>query len=249
MSILNSRRHCRRNGFMQDNFQEKAKSVAKLSISPEVAQELVKAGTPTRHKSVQTFRRNIDSPQDSEDIRLALLQSAWSQNAAGIFTAQACFIVNDVPDTSFLFTVWAPVSTENPGGTSGATRFYVVWKGRWERLDKTGVANITVKKKPTSISLSTTRKTVSIISGRTSANVIATAEFSKNRPSITYISNVAVINGELVFTSATQYLVEDCSLTTTTTPAVTGFTIGNANVVENVSGTIAPTQVVTDVTV
>lgn len=223
--------------------------MAKLSISPEVAQELVKAGTPTRHKSVQTFRKLADSAQMGEEIRLARLQSAWQQNAAGVWYATACFIVNDVADTSSIVAVYAPVSNSNPGGTVAETRFYVVWRGRWERLDKTGVANITVEKKPTSISLSITRKTVSIISGRTSANVIATAEFSKNRPSITYISNVAVSNGELVFTSATQYLVEDCSLTTTTTGAVTGFTIGNANVVENVSGTIAPTQVVTDVTI
>ena len=108
--------------------------MTKIIFNPDVARRLVEAGTPRKGKSVQTFRRNIDSPQDSEDIRLARLQSEWTQNSAGIFTAQACFIVNDVPDTSFLFTVWAPVSTENPGGTSGATRFYVVWKGRWEMV-------------------------------------------------------------------------------------------------------------------
>lgn len=109
--------------------------MTKIIFNPEVARRLVEAGTPRKGKSVQTFRRNIDSPQDTEDIRLARLQSAWTQNAAGIFTAQACFIVNDVPDTSFLFTVWAPVATENPGGTSGTTRFYVIWKGRWELLE------------------------------------------------------------------------------------------------------------------
>lgn len=108
--------------------------MAKIIFSPDVAKRLVEAGTPRKGKSVQTFRRNIDSPQDTEDIRLARLQSAWTQNAAGIFTAQACFIVNDVPDTSFLFNVWAPVSTENPGGTAGTTRFYIIWKGRWELL-------------------------------------------------------------------------------------------------------------------
>ena len=114
--------------------------MTKIIFNPDVARRLVEAGTPRKGKSVQTFRRNIDSPQDSEDIRLARLQSGWTQNSAGIFTAQACFIVNDVPDTSFLFTVWAPVSTEDPGGTSGATRFYVVWKGRWEMVAGAGSA-------------------------------------------------------------------------------------------------------------
>ena len=118
--------------------------MTKIIFNPDVARRLVEAGTPRKGKSVQTFRRNIDSPQDSEDIRLALLQSAWTQNTAGIFTAQACFIVNDVPDTSFLFTVWAPVSTEDPGGTSGATRFYVVWKGRWEMVGGGGELSATV---------------------------------------------------------------------------------------------------------
>lgn len=119
---------------MQDNYQEKAKSVAKLSISPEVAQELVKAGTPTRHKSVQTFRKLADSAQMGEEIRLARLQSAWQQNAAGVWYATACFIVNDVADTSSIVAVYAPVSNSNPGGTVAETRFYVVWRGRWELL-------------------------------------------------------------------------------------------------------------------
>lgn len=68
------------------------------------------------------------------DVRPALLQSAWTQNAAGVYCATACFLVNDVADTSFTFTVYAPTSTDDPGGTAGTTRFFVVWRGRWELL-------------------------------------------------------------------------------------------------------------------
>ena len=223
--------------------------MAKIIFNPEVARRLVEAGTPRKGKSVQTFRRNIDSPQDSEDIRLARLQSGWTQNSAGIFTAQACFIVNDVPDTSFLFTVWAPVSTEDPGGTSGATRFYVVWRGRWERLDKTGVANVSVVKSATSITLTTTKKAFSIVGTRNTSNFVSSASLTKTRPSISFLSNVAVSNGNLVFTSTSQYVVADCSLATTTASAVTGFTVVNADALQTVSGTVAPTQVVTDVSI
>lgn len=69
-----------------------------------------------------------------DDVRLARLQSAWQQNAAGVWYATACFIVNDVADTSSIVAVYAPVSNSNPGGTVAETRFYVVWRGRWELL-------------------------------------------------------------------------------------------------------------------
>lgn len=162
--------------------------MAKIIFNPDVAKRLVEAGTPRKGKSVQTFRRNIDSPQDSEDIRLARLQSAWTQNAAGIFTAQACFIVNDVPDTSFLFTVWAPVSTENPGGISGETRFYVIWKGRWELLTQqegqwenlTVVTDITQTPYPTTVFTGFT-----VNQGRLVGNTGSVTAYSVDKTTIT----------------------------------------------------------------
>lgn len=223
--------------------------MAKLSISPEVAQELVKAGTPTRHKSVQTFRKLADSAQMGEEIRLARLQSAWQQNAAGVWYATACFIVNDVADTSSIVAVYAPVSNSNPGGTVAETRFYVVWRGRWESLDKPGVANVSVVKSATSITLTTTKKAFSIVGTRNTSNFVSSASLTKTRPSISFLSNVAVSNGNLVFTSTSQYVVTNCSLATTTASAVTGFTVVNADALQTVSGTVAPTQVVTDVSI
>lgn len=74
------------------------------------------------------------------DVRPARLESAWAQNGAGLWTATASFIVNDVADSSFVFPVYAPTATQDPGGTVGATRFFVVWRGRWELVAGAGGA-------------------------------------------------------------------------------------------------------------
>ena len=71
-------------------------------------------------------------------IRPARLETAWSQNAAGVWVATASFVVNDVADASFVFPVYAPTATSNPGGTAQTTRFFVVWRGRWELLAAAG---------------------------------------------------------------------------------------------------------------
>lgn len=68
------------------------------------------------------------------DVRPVELKSAWSQNAAGVWTATAAFVVNDATDSSFVFPVFAPASTSDPGGEAGTTRFFVIWRGRWEML-------------------------------------------------------------------------------------------------------------------
>lgn len=68
------------------------------------------------------------------DIRPARLQTAWTQNAAGLWRATARFIVNDAVDNSFTFPVYAPTATSSPGGTAGTTRFFVIWRGRWEMM-------------------------------------------------------------------------------------------------------------------
>lgn len=72
------------------------------------------------------------------DVRPARLQTAWTQNAASVYVATARFIVNDVVDNSFTFPVYAPTATEDPGGTAETTRFFVVWRGRWELLAGAG---------------------------------------------------------------------------------------------------------------
>ena len=71
------------------------------------------------------------------DVRPARLQTAWTQNN-GVWTATACFIVNDTADTSFTFPVYAPTATSSPGGTVGTTCFFVVWRGRWELVAGAG---------------------------------------------------------------------------------------------------------------
>lgn len=72
------------------------------------------------------------------ELRPAVLASAWTQNAAGLYVATAQFAVNDTVDSSFTFDVCAPTATDDPGGTVGATRFFVVWRGRWEMVAGAG---------------------------------------------------------------------------------------------------------------
>ena len=72
------------------------------------------------------------------DIRPAVLASQWAQNAAGLWVATANFLVNDVLDSSFTFEAYAPAATSSPGGSVGTTRFYVVWRGRWEMIAGAG---------------------------------------------------------------------------------------------------------------
>ena len=74
------------------------------------------------------------------DLRPAVLKSAWAQNGAGVYVATAAFIVNNAVDNSFIFDVVAPTATDNPGGDVGTTRFFVVWRGRWEMVAGAGGA-------------------------------------------------------------------------------------------------------------
>lgn len=88
-----------------------------------------------------TSRANADGKRVASlfyDVRPARLESAWTQNDAGLWTATASFIVNDVADSSFVFPVVAPTATQDPGGTAGTTRFFVVWRGRWELVAGAG---------------------------------------------------------------------------------------------------------------
>lgn len=88
-----------------------------------------------------TSKANADGKRVASlfyDVRPARLESAWTQNGAGLWTATASFIVNDVADSSFIFRVYAPTATEDPGGTVQTTRFFVVWRGRWELVAGAG---------------------------------------------------------------------------------------------------------------
>ena len=71
-------------------------------------------------------------------LRPAVLKSAWAQNGAGVYVATAAFVVNNTVDNSFIFDVVAPTATQDPGGTVGTTRFFVVWRGRWELVAGAG---------------------------------------------------------------------------------------------------------------
>lgn len=74
------------------------------------------------------------------DIRPARLQSNWTQNSAGVYQATAAFIVSDAGavDTSFIFPVYNIPGAPAPTGTAGETRFFVIWRGRWEALPMGG---------------------------------------------------------------------------------------------------------------
>ncbi len=74
------------------------------------------------------------------DVRPAVLKSAWTQNAAGVWKATCAFLVNDVVDVESTQDVVAPTATSNPGGTVDETRFFVVWRGRWEMVAGAGSA-------------------------------------------------------------------------------------------------------------
>ncbi len=77
------------------------------------------------------------------ELRPAVLASSWTQNAAGLYVATAQFVINDTVDSSFTFDVCAPTAADDPGGTVGATRFYVVWRGRWELVAGAGGGKMT----------------------------------------------------------------------------------------------------------
>lgn len=156
------------------------------------------------------------------DIRPARLQTAWTQNAAGLWTATARFIVNDAVDNSFTFPVCAPTATSSPGGTAESTRFFVVWRGRWELL--AGAASPTVTKK----------NVVSAVSA-TKASAVTSAVISNTKEQIEYIASISVDSGQLVFTTAQKNVVTDSSVVTQTGSFVADFGKSTEQVVGSVS--------------
>lgn len=91
-------------------------------------------------KKVDEALNNPPPPEASRassvfyDVRPALLKSAWAANAAGLYCATACFIINDVADASFVFPICAPTATSKPAGSANSSKFFVIWRGRWEVL-------------------------------------------------------------------------------------------------------------------
>lgn len=125
------------------------------------------------------------------DIRPARLQTAWTQNAAGLWTATARFIVNDAVDDSFTFPVCAPTATSSPGGTAESTRFFVVWRGRWELLSSAsgggGGSSYTLETVSQSVLASGTYQTCLTgitVSGNTLAYTTANAILSPSSVSV-----------------------------------------------------------------
>ena len=113
------------------------------------------------------FTSNGAGPNDGAaslfyDVRPARLQTAWSQNTAGVWVATARFIVNDAVDDSFTFPVYAPAATSDPGGTAETTRFFVVWRGRWEM-----VARGKMTKQEIILTLDVTETSKNVVAGLT----------------------------------------------------------------------------------
>lgn len=71
------------------------------------------------------------------DVRPVSIQSDWTRNDVGVWSADAAFIINDTVDTSFVFPVFAYGYKPNVSGTG-----YAVWRGRWEFL---GAPNIRLR--------------------------------------------------------------------------------------------------------
>lgn len=128
------------------------------------------------------------------DVRPARLQSAWTQNAANVWTATACFVVNDVADTSFVFPVYAPTATSSPGGTAETTRFFVVWRGRWELIAGAGQSQ--------------TYDTVSVIKSVSNSLL---SDATQTAGYIPVIVDATAISGSLVFTFGYLHLSQTTS--------------------------------------
>lgn len=62
------------------------------------------------------------------DVRPVVLASAWSLSG-GIYQATATF---DGETTTV--PIYAPTATDDPGGTVGTSKYFVVWRGRWELI-------------------------------------------------------------------------------------------------------------------
>ncbi len=109
----------------------------KLTLTETAAQTLAENLAPAKIVCEQETPDSAPTYRPCQDIRLARLQSPWTQQDSGLWTATACFIVGDVGkiDSSFVFDVCAPLARSKPLGLSRISRFWVIWRGRWESLE------------------------------------------------------------------------------------------------------------------
>lgn len=174
------------------------------------------------------------------DVRPAQLQSAWQQNEAGAWYATACFLVNDVVDTSFTFYVFAPLATAKPGGVAGTARFFVVWRGRWEMV----ASAVAVQKSPVIETVSLVKKDFLTKITTSYSTILTDVGVTTAPPYKDYIVGVDVDSrGRLVFQTRTEGSV---ALQKENASAVTLVTTEKLSGVTEVNTT--KKQVVTDVT-
>lgn len=231
--------------------------MTKIILSDDAAKAMVKAGTVLKTKSVQTVPRIQDAPasEEKDNLRPAVLASTWSQNAAGLWVATAQFIVNDTIDTSFTFPVCAPTATTKPENTVGTSRFYVVWRGRWELVAGAGVSaeeiideitgadildKLTITSASTVADISQTTTTLNV---PTAASVTFTpvvscalsASDTQTAGAVEFVTDVKAIDGALGV--VTKYLT--ATLTASQQTATVTLTTASHTVVNNVSKSTA----------
>lgn len=193
------------------------------------------------------------------DARPAVLATSWTANAAGLWQATAYFLVNDVVDQASSFPICAPTATANPGGTAGTTRFFVVWRGRWEAIpqgvtskviedvfdSKTDEVSVVRAATLTGSALASVSPTTgsalatATLTGSALGAVSLQSSSTSSDGAIAYVSSIECNNeGELVVnfryltistTDATQ------SITTTDASVVTGVTTSPASLSLNLT--------------
>lgn len=161
------------------------------------------------------------------DVRPASLASSWTQNAAGVWTASACFIVRDVVDSSNAVPIYAPTAEEKPAGETGG-RFFLVWRGRWEMLGGAGGGT----KTPTT-------QTAYFLKTATTQNdeFLKTATASPTSETITHLINVTEQDGALVFTSENKQVLTGVNIETTKGEAVVSVSKTSAEAVVGIQWT------------
>ena len=192
-----------------------------------------------------------DSTSLFYDVRPAILASAWTQNASGVYQATAKFIVNDAVDSSFTFPVVAPTATDKPDGDVGTTRFFVIWRGRWEMIASAGNREMTgeeilgklrVSAGNTVTSVTPSRGSVSSATGSASGSytpvgniALALAETTSQASGVEIVVDIQAVDGVLG--------VETKKLTATFTgdPATITSTVAtqSVNVVTDVTSSSA----------
>lgn len=134
-----------------------------------------------------------DSTSLFYDVRPAILASAWTQNASGVYQATAKFIVNDAVDSSFTFPVVAPTATDKPDGDVGTTRFFVIWRGRWEMIAGAGRPTISFTSSNFVTDVNFETKTIASATGAAAASYTPAGVILLSLDGATPASSVAVV--------------------------------------------------------